>query len=1750
VDNRSETQRMNSSSDERNPVEVLAEEFLERQRRGERPTLREYTEKYPDLAEDIRDLFPALIKMEQIRPQDGDATGPSHVANGSGSHRLERLGDYRILREVGRGGMGIVYEAEQESLGRHVALKVLASHHLLDARQLQRFQRESKAAARLHHTNIVPVFGVGEANGLHYYVMQFIQGLGLDEVLSELRRIKAAGQPFAPASPAPAATGGSEASARLVAQGLLTGDFGNQVPPAESETPLPAGSSSNIHLPGQAEGSTLSEAGRQYWQSVARVGIQVAEALGYASSQGVLHRDVKPSNLLLDGRGTVWVTDFGLAKAADAEDLTHTGDVVGTLRYLAPERFQGKSDLRGDLYALGLTLYEMLTLRPAFDESDRARLIQQVTSTEPPPPRKVNPAVPRDLETVVLKAIARSPEHRYQTAAEMAADLQRFVDDRPILARRVSVRERFYRWCRRNPLLASATGLAAAALVAVTAVSLVFARAQARFAAAQEQTNQQQEITNKELEKTLESLSRESATLAIERSRALLDKNEIRPAMLWLARGLERVPAKDRELRHSLRNHLVALHYHLPELVTILPRQAGLTDVAFGGGGRIIYTVAGNERTTEVRRWDAATGKLLGQPVRVGEEFSDVNLPAVARGTTPNASTFRPRLWFTFHPHASTFLVWRAQVVTGKDAPAKKPDPNEPALRKMETEIQRWDAGRGKRLGGSLRLPMNVTEVFWSPNGKSFWTQSRETLLPLGTPPIDAAARAAALRKLKTRYQGWDASTFQALGRQYAFSGSSVALIAISPDGTKLLTMDRLSFATDAGPGRRGVELRLCDLGAGKETILETPDSTPVQAYSCAAFSHDGKTIRALGMSMRNQASTPQSYQSYQWDAATGKPLGKAAVLDEGIRARAAVLRRGRVGAGFPLATLPAQLPVSAQFSSGGETLLVGTSNLREARVVNATTGKAEMTVLVHPGAISDLEFSPDGSQVLIAGEDGQGNHGDVRLWRLPTANQLQPLFPYLAPSLGQPLGSRRASSTSRYAHLSPDGKQFLTLRQGRVQVWELHTGKPVGPPLPLKTQAVRADFSGDGNLVFTVAGVVKSPGHFSLQLWDARTGRAAGPPIVCECSKSPLRRGQGGPGSHAAPGESTFPWLQSAPVVELSPDGRTLLCGGPNAQLWDAVTGRVLGAPLARDGQVTLVAFAPNGKTALTVSETNRDTSPVRVGPQDLQLWHVPTRKPIGKPRRFPSTVRVATFAPDGKTFVTLTGFGALPGSSIGRARLWDAHTGGALGQALPHPDGVTFVLYSPDSRLVLTGGVREAQLWEVPSGKPHGEPMGHGNPVRVAAFSPDGRVLMTECAQTIQRWWDVRTGTQIGLPITGISSAAGLAFSRDGTVILTDCLQGSPRFHDNVNPIPEEPGAAVAWVEATLGMRLTAEGAVQGLDAVTWRSRQEEARRAAPAPPADRRFLRLHSRNATFALRNADPFAAKWHLDHQLKQNPGDALALILRARAHVELAQLTEAQADFRAALAASPALALVWFNAFAQETPRPAKKDNRAMVWFLKQLVSLEGNNATVVRQFARQLWMNRAYGEAIRAYTQIVALDPDDHWSWFQGGVLFLRAGDHAGHRRWCEAMLKRFADTADPMLMERTAKVCLLSPRPPGDAALLTRLVDGALKKGSEHVYFKYFQTAKGLAELRASKYASAVDWLRKSLVNRRSLQDAVTLCFLAIAEGKNGNRAAAQKALDEAKASYPKTSRILDIDDFVFQLVCREAEELLADKK
>jgi serine/threonine protein kinase len=534
---------MSTTSDSQRLVELLAEEFLDRCKRGERPTIGEYCARHPEHADEIREVFEALLMVEDLRPGSSNQSASIGDA-GPGRHgtRLERVGGYRVLREIGRDGMGVVYEAEQEALGRRVALKVMPGGLTGDAKARARFEREARAAARMHHTNIVPVFDVGQDDGQIYYAMQMIHGQGLDLVIDELRRLREVSgipKPKPELSIAASLIAGRFAQENLAGtdrQGLSSSDV-------EATEDYEGSAPTSAVLPGQSELSTAQSNRRAYFRSVAQIGLQTTGALSYAHARGVVHRDIKPSNLLLDAAGVVWVTDFGLAKTGDM-GMTQTGDILGTVRYMAPERFRGQCDARSDVYALGLTLYELLALRPAFAHADRLQLIEQIRRAEPSPPRSFDRKVPRDLETVVLKAIDKDPRRRYQSADELGEDLQRFLVDEPVRARRVWLTERLARWVRRNPAVAGLT----AGILLVMAAGTVISTWQASRARKAEQLA----LTAAEAEKA----ARHEAEEHADETRAVLEFVENKVFAAARPEGLEGGLGREVTLRNAIESSL------------------------------------------------------------------------------------------------------------------------------------------------------------------------------------------------------------------------------------------------------------------------------------------------------------------------------------------------------------------------------------------------------------------------------------------------------------------------------------------------------------------------------------------------------------------------------------------------------------------------------------------------------------------------------------------------------------------------------------------------------------------------------------------------------------------------------------------------------------------------------------------------------------------------------------------------------------------------------------------------------------------------------------------------------------------------------------------------------------------------------------------------------------------------------------------------------------------------------------------
>ena len=373
-------------------VRVL-EEYLAGVEKGQAPERAQLLAAHPALAPQLEQCLAGIEFIH--RGARTSAGAPRH------------LGDFELVREIGRGGMGVVYEARQLSLHRKVALKVLRVGGVADKEAVERFQREAETVAQLHHTNIVPIFAIGNENGVAYYAMQFIEGRSLAAILEESQRTRI------PLDP----------------------------------------------------------------EEITRWCMQAAEALVHAHQRGVIHRDMKPANLLLDPDGRIWLTDFGLAKRIDDATLSAIGMLLGTPRYMSPEQASAQKlpvDARTDIYSLGVTLYELATGRPAFDADSTPKLISQILTIEPPAPRRVRASLPRDLETVIVKSMAKEASRRYQDAQALADDLRALAEGRPIKARRASRIERSIRWlrARRRSVLAAAAA-AAVAMASVGALAAI-----------------------------------------------------------------------------------------------------------------------------------------------------------------------------------------------------------------------------------------------------------------------------------------------------------------------------------------------------------------------------------------------------------------------------------------------------------------------------------------------------------------------------------------------------------------------------------------------------------------------------------------------------------------------------------------------------------------------------------------------------------------------------------------------------------------------------------------------------------------------------------------------------------------------------------------------------------------------------------------------------------------------------------------------------------------------------------------------------------------------------------------------------------------------------------------------------------------------------------------------------------------------------------------------------------------------------
>lgn len=1126
------------STSERDRIEKLADSFMASYRAGQRPSVDAYVEQYPELAGELRGLIAALIVLERNAPRrlrlDNLRVEPT-------VHAPREIGEFTILREIGRGGMGVVYEAIQQSLGRHVALKVLSPGNLLHPTHLERFRLEARSAGRLHHSHIVPVFDVGESDGLHYYAMQFIAGQSLDQVIHALRKLRpGAGTDKA----APMVT---DELTHSIAAGLLHGerevdaqiqrcDSSEPAEPLVGETSPVADDSAKVAKQSVAGQFSSGSSGRPFYESVARVGLQVAEALAYAHGEGILHRDIKPSNLLLDAKGDAWVTDFGLVKADDTQSLTETGDFVGTLRYMAPERLEGWSDRRSDIYSLGATLYELLTLSTFFGTANRGHLIDQIRHKEPERPTRIDSAIPRDLETIVLKALAKEPASRYHSADEIAEDLRRFLADRPILARRATSREQLVRWCRRNRLVASLTATAIGLLVSAVAILAVgnvriLRESQEKAVALREKDEalkvaQQQELLAKRRLVTAQlNQAAASAYLGdLADTLAILEKQRSDEA--WTGalgfgwRYLWRACHAGQQLR--LRDGKV------------------VTSVAYSLDGKLL--ASGNTHGG-VMLWEASTGRLSkqlangvsavrsiafspnGQTIAIGSDDGKVNHWDIEssellsssqpheKGTqgvafSPDGKLLASAGAFRKPTFDSVGEIVIAEAGSGREVARYdeagysltfSPDGKTLAVTQWFNGLELLDVATGQKRHIDPQFRLGAKCAVFSPDGSSIAVSG-----PTGEVHIVNLASG----DVQTKLRGGSIASVLAL----AYPGNGTRLACGRSNGI----VDMWELATD--------RLHTHAHGRRVNSLAFSPDG-----QSLASGSSDG-TVKVWDGELPQEPETSDGHTGLIWSIRFSPDGRTLASASDDTSTKLWDVASGRV-----LATLKgASHGICCAFSPDGRLIAAGAEG-NDVQIWDIATGEQRGALKGHNNGVFSVAFSPDG-RILASGSVD----ATVKIWDVSTNAELATLK-----------GHRGAIWSVAF---SPDGKRLASAcnSSGDVRLWDV-TSYSLTRVIPDAYGVV--NFLRDGRTLETRGGKRQS-----LLLWD----------LVNDSTRTEVAQGLVGTLYH---------------VAACAPDGSAVMVSGEDGSLReiDVATGDERVLLPSRDGPVHAIAYSPDGNTVVT---------------------------------------------------------------------------------------------------------------------------------------------------------------------------------------------------------------------------------------------------------------------------------------------------------------------------------------------------------------------------------------------------------------------------------------------------------------------------------------------------------------------------------------------------------------------------------------
>jgi eukaryotic-like serine/threonine-protein kinase len=980
----------------------------------------------------------------------------SPVYRAAAGGEIPSVPGYEILAELGRGAMGVVYQARQMKPNRLVALKMILHGTHASAIDLGRFLAEGEAVAQLQHANIVQIHEIGEHAGLPFFCLEYVEG-------------------------------------GTLAERLQVG-------------PLPP-------------------------QEAAALMHTLARAMAYAHEQGLIHRDLKPGNVLLAADGSPKITDFGLVKRLDpaspgrafGPNLTATGAVLGTPSYMAPEQAGGKKDVTAlcDVYALGAILYEMVTGRPPFQAPTPLETMMQAITDEPAPPSQLQTRVPRDLETICLKCLRKEPEKRYASAAALAEDVRRFQAGEPILARPVGRVERAWRWCRRKPAAAAVALLAVLMLATAIAVPALFA-VWANHNAVRIANEQGKTIAALQLaEERLRDSRRQSATSTLERALLLCEQGEVGHGLLWLTRGLETARlAEDKDLEQAFRWNLGAWSREVHRLDRMLPHPESVLAVAFSPDGALAATAC---KDGKVRLWETVSGRLRGEPISHPEPVQALAFHPGGELLLTGCEDGMARLWKTssgalvgnplvhYRPaDPATVWPWKRGVMSV----AFSPDGRTLMTGGGNGNAQVWETATGAAAAPPIKSDDGVVfAVAFRPDGQAVLTGGRNWNL-----------------------QQWDPKTSGQLGpslRHYI-----VYAAAYSPDG---------KFA--AAGYLQSNSAQRWNLAAGR--MLEPPLRHQA-AVKSVSYSPDGRVILT--------GSDDQTARL--WEADTGRPIGSALEHTAGVNATAfssdgqtiatasgdGMVRLWKIASGGPLRTFPsADWVRSAAFSPDGKQLLTGSCD-SACRLWDLSRGRQIGPAISQAGWVSGVAFRPDGKTALVVLHREQT---DERLKNGPHLYRWD-------------LGSRQLLASSgtetdnpwRIA-VDPGCSRLVTGYYDRsfARIWDAATGEPRGKPLrhdgPVKGVAVSAN----GQTILT------GSDDKTTRLWDARTGSPLGPPVQ-------------------------HPYGISA--VAFSRDGQFVLTGsqGQTVQLWEAETWKPLGAPLRHQGEVNCVAFVGGNELVVSASE------------------------------------------------------------------------------------------------------------------------------------------------------------------------------------------------------------------------------------------------------------------------------------------------------------------------------------------------------------------------------------------------------------------------------------------------------------------------------------------------------------------------------------------------------------------------------------